>query len=285
MILQEMRLTEKIHILKHDFEIMLGPDKKISRFVNSLIIFGNEITLVDSGVKDSMDKILSYIEENDRAPLEISTLILSHSHPDHIGSAKNLKKITNCKVLAHRAERDWMEDIEIQQQERPVPGFLNLVDEPVSIDDYLEHDQILKLDEDLTLRIIHSPGHSRDSINIESLEDKILFTADSIPLMNDIPNYEDYHDLEKSLKSIQQHRDAEIILSSWTSPITDRDKIKGLLDDAKTYLKQLDDCVTKIYTGHENSPLEFCKQVIEELNLPEFYINTIVDKAFRTHIR
>jgi len=26
------------------------------------------------------------------------------------------EKITNCKVLAHRAERDWMEDIEIQQQ-------------------------------------------------------------------------------------------------------------------------------------------------------------------------
>jgi glyoxylase-like metal-dependent hydrolase (beta-lactamase superfamily II) len=182
-----MRLTDKIHLLKHDFEISLGPDKKISRFVNSLIIFGDEITLVDSGVKASFDHIFSYIKQSGRDPSEISRIILSHSHPDHIGSAMRLKKLTECKVLAHEAEKEWMEDIELQQQQRPVPGFLNLVDEPVCIDDFLEHDQILKLDADLTLRIIHSPGHSRGSLNIEFLEDKILFTADSIPLM-DIPD-------------------------------------------------------------------------------------------------
>ena len=79
--------------------------------------------------------------------------------------------------------------------------------------------------------------------------------------------------------------DAETILSSWTSPVTDKDNIKGLLDNAETYLNQLHDCVTKTYTGHENSPLEFCQQVIRELKLPEFYINPIVDRAFRTHIR
>lgn len=280
-----MRLTEKIHSLKHDFEIMLGPGKKISRFVNSLIVLSDEIILVDSGIKESKDDILKYISDNGRDPSEISTLILSHSHPDHIGSAMQLKKLTDCKVLAHVAEKDWMEDIELQQKQRPVPGFSYLVDESVSIDDYLVHGQMMKLDEDMTVRIIHSPGHSRGSINIEFLEDKILFTADSIPLMNDIPNYEDYNDLKKSLKAIQQQKDAEIILTSWTSPATDKDMIRGLLHDAETYLRQLDDCITKTYTGQENSPLEFCRRVIRELSLPEFYINPIVDRAFRTHIR
>jgi glyoxylase-like metal-dependent hydrolase (beta-lactamase superfamily II) len=188
-------------------------------------------------------------------------------------------------VLAHEAEKDWMEDLELQQKQRPVPGFSYLVDEPVSIDGYLVHGQIMKLDENMTVRIIHSPGHSRGSINIKFLEDKILFTADSIPLMNDIPNYEDFNDMKKSLKAIQQQKDADIILTSWTSPVTDKDMIEGLFNDADTYLKQLDDCITKTYTGHENSHLEFCSRVIRELRLPEFYINPIVDRAFRTHIR
>jgi hydroxyacylglutathione hydrolase len=280
-----MRLTDKIHLLKHDFDIMLGPDNRIPRFVNSLVIFGNEITLVDTGVQKSIENIIPYIKQNGRDPSEISTLILSHSHPDHIGSAHKLKKLTGCKVLAHKAEKDWMEDIELQQKQRPVPGFISLVDEPVIIDDFLEHDQILKLDADLTVRIIHSPGHSRGSLNLEFLEDKILFTADSIPVMNDIPNYENYVDLNKSLKSIKDNRNNEIVISSWTSPIYEKEKLTHLLADAATYLKQLDDCIHKIYTGHENSPLEFCKQVIEELTLPEFYVNPIVDSAFRTHLK
>ena len=280
-----MTLTDKIHLLKHDFEIILGPDTKIPRFVNSLVIFGNEITLVDTGVKISTENIIPYIKQNGRDPSEISTLILSHSHPDHIGSAHKLKKLTSCKVLAHKAERDWMEDIELQQKQRPVPGFISLIDEPVIIDDFLEHDQILKLDTGITVRIIHSPGHSRGSLNLEFLEDKILFTADSIPVMNDIPNYEDFGDMIKSLKSISDNRNSDMVISSWTSPIYDREKLTQLLSDATTYLKQLDDCIHEIYTDHENSPLEFCKQVIEELKLPEFYVNPIVDRAFRSHLK
>jgi mRNA degradation ribonuclease J1/J2 len=234
-----LRLTEKIHPLKHDFEIMLGPDNKIPRFVNSLVIFGKEITLVDSGVKSSIENIISYIRQNGRNPSEISALILSHSHPDHIGSAKKLKKLTGCKVLAHKAEKDWMEDLELQQKQRPVPGFTSLVDEPVRVDDFLEYDQILEFDEDLN----------------------------------------------RSLKSIQDNTNNETVISSWTSPVYEKEKLAGLLANAATYLKRFDDCVNEVYTGHENAPLEFCKKFINELKLPEFYINPIVDCAFRTHLK
>ena len=280
-----MRLAEKIHLLKHDFEILLGPGKKISRYVNSLVVFGEEITLIDSGVKTSIDNIFSYIRQNQRDPSEISTLILSHSHPDHIGSAMKIKKMTGCRIMAHEAEKDWMEDIELQQRQRPVPGFLNLADESVILDGFLHQDQELLADENVTLRILHSPGHSRGSLNIQFIEDKILFTADSIPVMNDIPNYEDFRDLIKSLSTIHGNRDFEILITSWTSPLSERDKIIHLLKDAERYLRQLDESVRHIYTGIEITPLECCSNVIKELGLPEFYINPIVDKAFRTHLR
>ena len=54
-----MKLTDKIHLLQIDFEIILGPDKKIPRFVNVILILGNNITLIDTGVKGS-EKIINY---------------------------------------------------------------------------------------------------------------------------------------------------------------------------------------------------------------------------------
>jgi len=43
-----MKLTDKIHLLKIDFVITLGPEIKLSRFVNALLIFDDKITLIDS---------------------------------------------------------------------------------------------------------------------------------------------------------------------------------------------------------------------------------------------
>jgi hydroxyacylglutathione hydrolase len=278
----EMKLTEKIHLLKLDFEINLK-GQKLNRFVNCIIIFGKKITLIDSGVKGSAPKIFDYIKECGRDFEDIETVILSHSHPDHMGSAAEIKKITGCRVLAHEGEKGWIENIETQVRERPVPGFFDLVDESAGIDGFLDHGQIIKADEDIKLRIIHSPGHSRGSINILFEEDKILFTADSIPVKNDIPNYDNFNDLMKSLHFIRTNKDYAILLTSWTPPLIDRKEIEKFLDEGEGYLKTLDEAVTAIYAGEESVPLEFCRKAILKLGLPDIYVNPIVDRAFRGH--
>ncbi len=250
-----MRLTEKIHLLKLDFEIILSPQQKVDRFVNSIIIFGDKITLIDTGVKGSETKIFDYIKANKREISEIDTVILSHSHPDHIGSAAMIKETTGCEILAHEGEKNWIENIENQVKERPVPGFFNLVDRSVKIDKFLKHGQEIKADEDVTLKIIHSPGHSKGSINILFKEDKILFTADSIPLANDIPNYDDYSKLMKSLNYIKTSKDYSVLLTSWTPPFTNRKEIDKVLLEGESYMKKLNEAVEKIYIGQESNPL------------------------------
>ena len=66
-----MKLADKIHLLKIDFEIAISPEKKLPRFVNVLIIFGSQITLIDTGVKGSEERIFSYIRECGRNISEI----------------------------------------------------------------------------------------------------------------------------------------------------------------------------------------------------------------------
>jgi hydroxyacylglutathione hydrolase len=277
-----MKLTERIHLLRLDFGIRLGA-QKINRFVNCLIIFGEKIILIDTGIKGSASRIFDYIRENGRDIEDIESVILSHSHPDHIGSAAEIKRITGCRILAHEGEKAWIEDIDAQEKERPVPGFFDLVDEPVTIDGFLEHGHALKAHDNITMRILHSPGHSRGSINIIFEEDRILFTADSIPVKNDIPNYENFNDLLQSLHRIRADKRHEELITSWSEPLSDREEIEWFLDEGEGYLQALDDAVKIFYAGKEAVPFQSCRNVILKLGLPEFYINPIVDKAFRGH--
>jgi glyoxylase-like metal-dependent hydrolase (beta-lactamase superfamily II) len=280
-----MKITDAIHQLQIDFEITISPETKIPRFVNVLIIFGETITLVDTGIKNSETIIFDYIKKHGRNYTEINTIILSHSHPDHIGSAAKIKELTNCKVLAHKLEQEWIEDIELQNKQRPVPGFYNLVDTPVLVDEFLENGQSLKISDDVTVKCIHTPGHSKGMLCLNFIEDKILFTADAIPLKGDIPNYDNFLELEKSLKTIKNMGFYNTLLASWAPEMTDTNKIFQVIHEGEAYLKKLDNAVKKHYISSNIGSLESCQACIQELGLPPFLVNPIVDKAFRSHLK
>jgi glyoxylase-like metal-dependent hydrolase (beta-lactamase superfamily II) len=74
-------------------------------------------------VQSSYEVIFDYLKDTGRKPEDIDMLILTHAHPDHIGSAKAIKEKTGCTVAAHPEARAWIEDVEQQFKERPVPGF------------------------------------------------------------------------------------------------------------------------------------------------------------------
>ncbi len=278
-----MQVTDKIHLLKIDFSVQVSSEKSLPRFVNSLIVFGESITVIDSGVKDSYKAIYNYIEANNRKISEIKTLIISHSHPDHIGSAQKIKDDTGCTVIGHLNEKEWIENIDLQYKNRPVPGFYNLVDQSVKIDQPLLGGEKLKLDNGVTISIINTPGHSKGSFSILFEEDFVLFTADSLPLPNDIPTYDNYNDLKKSLSTIRSTGNYNILLSSWTSPLFDQREMKALFDEAESYLNKLDHAVKEYYSEIELNALDNCTKVIKALNLPPFFAIPLVDRAFRTH--
>jgi len=118
-----MKITEHVHALKIPFQINDPSGLNIQRFVYAFLICGQKICVIDSGVANSEKIIFEYIKILGRNPQDISLLILTHSHPDHIGAAAAIKKATDCVVAAHGAEIAWIQDIELQVKERPVPGF------------------------------------------------------------------------------------------------------------------------------------------------------------------
>jgi glyoxylase-like metal-dependent hydrolase (beta-lactamase superfamily II) len=104
------------------------------------------IFLIDNGVASSEKIILDYLKSTARQPEDISQLILTHSHPDHIGAARAIKSISGSTLAAHAAEKSWIEDVGLQGRERPVPGFKSLVAGSVHVDQTLQDGDVLDLD-------------------------------------------------------------------------------------------------------------------------------------------
>jgi glyoxylase-like metal-dependent hydrolase (beta-lactamase superfamily II) len=279
-----MQVTKHIHALRVPFKVPLSPERIIDRFVYSYLVFADKITLVDSGVKGAENLIFDYIEKSGGDPKNIAAIILSHSHPDHVGSAKAIKEATGCQVLAHSGEQDWIEDTEKQLRDRPVPGFNNLVGGPVAIDRLLKNGEILDFGQNIRCEIIHTPGHSRGSISLFFNSEKAIFTGDSLPVPNDLPIYDDVAASVDSIRKLRNLKDIEVLLSSWDAPIKGRSDIDRRIDESLAYLRRIHDAVLK-WSGQGNEDLmELCRLVVSELGLPPLAANPLVARSIAANL-
>lgn len=132
---------------------------------NSYMLLGEWNTLSDvNAVIDtgSDNYIVKDIEETytgvGKNPVD--KVILTHNHFDHIGGAMALKKKYNSKIYAF-IKTAALTDFTVQDGE------------------------IIKL-ADKEFKIIHTPGHSSDSICIYNEEEQILFSGDTTIQVRDI---------------------------------------------------------------------------------------------------
>jgi glyoxylase-like metal-dependent hydrolase (beta-lactamase superfamily II) len=69
-----------------------------------LVTDGAEVTLIDSGYPGDRARLLASLDKLGRSPADISAILLTHAHPDHIGSAEFLRRAHGVPVRAHERE-------------------------------------------------------------------------------------------------------------------------------------------------------------------------------------
>lgn len=279
-----MQITKHVHAIKIPFQVKTDSGV-LERFVYSYLITGKQICLIDSGVVSSEGVIFDYMAEIGLKPEDISLLILTHSHPDHIGSAKSIKEKSDCKVAAHLGERSWIEDIDLQAKERPVPNFHSLVEGSIEVDEILEDENTVDLGKDIILKVIHTPGHSKGSICLLIEKERVLITGDVIPIKGDLPIYNDSLESIQSIKKLRQIEGVNFLLSAWDEPKEDNEVYK-VMEEGINYLKQIQASVNKIaYENPNIKSLEFCKMVLKDLGIPEIAANPIVIRSFQSNLK
>jgi hydroxyacylglutathione hydrolase len=263
-----------------------APSAPLARFVFAYIIFTpRSLTLIDAGVAGSEQQIFSHLQRSGRRPEEISSLILTHAHPDHIGAAKAIREATGCTIAAHGADQAWIEDTDRQNRERPVPGFDQLVGGPVAVGRVVEDGDTLELGDGRILEVIHTPGHSPGSISLLLLPDMALFSGDAIPVPGDIPIYDDPVASLKSIERLMSIDGITSLFSSWDE-LKEGEEVYWAMDDGYARIQEVHDVVKGVLADHPGiDPAELTGMVGREIGLPAGPENPLVTRSLLAHVR
>jgi glyoxylase-like metal-dependent hydrolase (beta-lactamase superfamily II) len=166
-------------------EVIPGVYQITHRGANVLVIAEDTITLIDTGLKDGASHVLEFIRHIGRSPEEISMIVLTHNHIDHMGGLAEIKKHTNAKVATHR------DDIGVREHPPAAGGrysepMAQIKSKLQSVFSVLPEDVDLVLEGGETLDclggldVIHTPGHTPGSISLYSQKYKMLFSGDLI---------------------------------------------------------------------------------------------------------
>jgi len=282
-----MQVTDHIHAIKIPFQVRSFSGIPVDRFVYAYLIYGKEICLIDCGVAGSERVIFDYLQRTGRTPDEIVMIVQTHAHPDHIGATQAIKKASGCIVAAHRYDKSWIEDVDLQFKDRPIPNFYSLVAGSVEVDRNLEDGDVLDLGDDLGLDVLHTPGHSNGSISLVLHEDQALFSGDAIPLAGDLPIYDDVVASVESIKKLKGIDGVKVLLSSWDDP-REGDPVYQRMDDGLQYLQRIHEAVITVASDNPSlasNDAELCTRVLVELGFPAQAANPIVAQSFGANVK
>jgi hydroxyacylglutathione hydrolase len=127
----------------------------------------NEAVVIDPG--DEANRILSGLQKK---ALQLKYIINTHGHFDHVGGNKALKEKTEAPILIHRAEAPMLAHL----ADSAAVWGMHIENSPAP-DRLLEDGDQITFGE-ITLEVIHTPGHSPGGISLYTPKD--LFVGDTL---------------------------------------------------------------------------------------------------------
>lgn len=127
--------------------------------------------LIDPGAQ--AEKLLAVICDN---CWTIEKILLTHGHFDHFGAVAEIRERLNCPVLAHKNADLYLLN-PIMNLSRQCGGDIT-VKNTVK---FADGDTIVLMSNpDFKLKVIHTPGHTPDSVVLYSEGDSVAFVGDTI---------------------------------------------------------------------------------------------------------
>lgn len=111
----------------------------------------NKMAVVDPG--DKSDKLIDEIIKIGKNNLEY--ILLTHGHYDHIGYAKQLAEMFNCKIVIGEKEKEFLFNGDLNLSSKAFRAEI----EPFKADILLKDNETINLGE-TEIQFIHTPGHT-----------------------------------------------------------------------------------------------------------------------------
>jgi glyoxylase-like metal-dependent hydrolase (beta-lactamase superfamily II) len=172
-------------------------------------------TLIDAGFPGKAEKVLDAVKSLGKQPSDIRNIVLTHGHPDHIGSLAALQRATGAQTWMLPLDAGIAESGTGFRPLKAAPGLINaamiklLVRKvasvpPTAIDHRIEDGDTLPFADGM--HVIHTPGHCAGQVALLwPRNGGVLFAADACMHLMRLDwtiGYEDILEGERSLKKL-----------------------------------------------------------------------------------
>ena len=146
----------------------------------------DRLTLIDTGLPGSAERVFAEIERAGRKPDDVKQIVVTHSHHDHAGALAAVVARTDAQVLAHRIDAQVVRGDRppgnadrrgVARLLTPVLGKSARAPAPCRVDRELDDGDEIELDGGA--RIVHAPGHTLGSIALYLPARRVLFAGDA----------------------------------------------------------------------------------------------------------
>lgn len=204
-----------------------GKNRARYPYSNSLLL---DNYLIDTGISG---KLLRKLKRS----YKIEHVILSHWHEDHISGNQILKDAHfHCHILDKPIIENINKMIPYYNIEHETVGqelekmFDLLGMKNTSINNTLENDEIIEINENIRLKVLHTPGHTAGHCAYIEMSSKIGFLGDI-----DLTNHPYYGNIDANLIDFEQSiqrlldMDFDIVVTGHRDPISGKLTIKDKL--------------------------------------------------------
>jgi glyoxylase-like metal-dependent hydrolase (beta-lactamase superfamily II) len=126
-----------------------------------------EAVVIDPG--EEAERILSAVSESN---LTVKYIINTHGHMDHVSANKKLKDATGAPILIHHLDAPMLDQV----ASSAAAWGLNAENSPAPDRELEDGDEVTF--GNITLTVIHTPGHTRGGISLKAQND--VFVGDTL---------------------------------------------------------------------------------------------------------